>query len=41
MNYEDKLPDKDLAADPEIVISGIDELKHMEENLMSPDKLRG
>lgn len=41
MDYEGKLPDKDLIVDPQIIISGIDELKHMEENLMRPNKLRG
>lgn len=41
MNYDDKLPAKDLQPDPKIVISGIDELKHMEDNLMQPDQLRG
>lgn len=41
MNYEDKLPEQELAYDPEIVVSGIDELKHMEENLMQPENLYG
>jgi len=41
MDYEGKLPARELAHDPEIIISGIDELKHMEDNLMRPDKLRG
>lgn len=41
MDYEDKLPAKDLVVDPNIVISGIDELKHMEDHLMRPDKLHG
>jgi polyphosphate kinase 2 len=41
MDYEHKLPLKELLPDPDIVISGIDELKHMEDNLMRPDKLRG
>jgi polyphosphate kinase 2 len=41
MEYADKLPDEELIPDPEIVISGIDELKHMEEYIMNPDKLRG
>ena len=41
MNYTDKLPDDELHPDPKIIITGIDELKHMEDNLMSPDKLRG
>ena len=41
MDYDHKLSPEELTPDPEIVISGIDELKHMEENLMSPDKLHG
>jgi polyphosphate kinase 2 (PPK2 family) len=41
MEYSDKLPEEDLKPDPEIVISGIDELRHMEENIMHPEKLRG
>lgn len=41
MNYKEKLPLKELAPDPKIVISGIDELKHMEDHLMRPEELRG
>ncbi|MDJ0622426.1 MAG: polyphosphate kinase 2 [Desulfocapsaceae bacterium] len=41
MQYADKLPDEELAYDPEILVSGIDELKHMEENLMEPNNLYG
>jgi polyphosphate kinase 2 len=41
MDYDDKLPNKELIPDPKIVISGIDELKHMEDNLMQPEQLRG
>ncbi len=41
MNYADKLTDKHLTPDPKIVVSGIDELRHMEENLLTPDKLHG
>lgn len=41
MEYKDKLPAKELRSDPSIVISGIDELRHMEENLMQPDELFG
>jgi polyphosphate kinase 2 len=41
MDYEGKISAKALAQDPEILISGIDELKHMEDNLMRPDKLHG
>ncbi len=41
MDYEQKLGLEEITPDPEVVISGIDELKHMEENLMSPEKLHG
>lgn len=41
MDYDDKLPLEELTPDAKVVISGIDELKHMEDNLMQPDKLRG
>lgn len=41
MDYEGKLPAKELAPNPKIVVSGIDELKHMEDNLMHPEKLHG
>jgi polyphosphate kinase 2 len=41
MEYDEKLQADELAPDPEIVVSGIDELKHMEDNLMQPDQLHG
>ena len=41
MDYEDKLPAEELTPDPELVVSGIDELRHMEENLMQPKQLHG
>lgn len=41
MDYDQKLGEKELTPDPEIVVSGIDELKHMEDNLMQPDQLHG
>lgn len=41
MDYDNKLSDKELAVDPKIVVSGIDELRHMEEHLMDPSKLHG
>jgi polyphosphate kinase 2 len=41
MDYADKLPEKELRPDPEIIVSGIDELRHMEENLMQPNSLHG
>jgi polyphosphate kinase len=39
--YEDKLPADELETDAKVVISGIDELKHMEDNLMKPEQLHG
>ncbi len=41
LDYEGKLPADKLAIDPAIVVTGIEELKHMEENLMNPEKLYG
>ncbi len=41
VEYDNKLPRKELATDPKIVISGIDEIKHMERNLFHPEILRG
>lgn len=41
MDYPDKVPDKQLTPDPQIVVSGVDELRHMEENLLTPEKLHG
>ena len=41
IDYEEKLADEELATDPEIIISGIDEISHMERNLFHPDDLRG
>lgn len=41
MDYKGKLPGKELTPDSKIVISGIDEIKHMEDNLMQPSQLRG
>ena len=41
LDYEDKVPESKLTPDPEIVISGIDELKHMEDNLLKPIELPG
>lgn len=41
LDYEGKLSSEELEYDPEIIVSGIDEIHHMEENLMNPDKLRG
>ncbi len=41
LDYADKLPPEELTTDPEIVISGIDEIRHMEKNLLDPKSLRG
>lgn len=41
MEYADKLPAEELQPSTDIIVSGIDELKHMEENLMRPAKLFG
>ena len=41
MEYENKLSAKELTPDPDIVISGIDEIKHMESMLLQPKKLHG
>ena len=41
MTYANKLPEDELQPDPEIIISGIDEIRHMELNLMQPKELRG
>ena len=41
LDYADKLSKKELKPDPEIVISGIEEIKHMEKNLFEPESLRG
>ncbi len=41
MDYRDKLPEDELSPDSKVIVSGIDELRHMEENLMHPDELHG
>jgi polyphosphate kinase len=41
MDYDAKPGPNELTQDPEIIVSGIDELKHMEDNLMQPDQLHG
>lgn len=41
LEYQQKLPAEELQPDPNIVVSGIDEIRHMEEMLMQPDKLHG
>ncbi|MCK5918093.1 MAG: polyphosphate kinase 2 [Cocleimonas sp.] len=41
IDYEGKTDSKSIVPDPKYIISGIDEIQHMEENLMNPDKLYG
>ena len=41
LEYKEKLPEPELRPDPAIVISGIEEIKHMEQNLFSPKALHG
>lgn len=41
MDYDNKLPEDELSPDSSVIISGIDEIRHMEEMLMQPEKLRG
>jgi len=41
LDYKGKISAEELNTDPAVIISGIDELRHMEEHLMQPDKLYG
>ncbi len=41
MDYPDKMDQDKLFPDPEIIISGIDEIQHMEEHLLKPGLLMG
>jgi len=41
MDYDNKIPDEALRPDPKIIVSGIDELRHMEKHLMQPNALHG
>ena len=41
VEYEGKISEKELNPDPEVVISGIDELKYMEDHLLKPGELPG
>ena len=41
IDYGEKMDMEKLTPDPEIVISGIEEIKHMERNLFQPKQLRG
>lgn len=41
LDYVGKTSAKKLRSDPQYIVSGIDEIQHMEANLMHPDKLHG
>ncbi len=41
VDYKDKIPQEELQADPEIVVSGIDEIRFMEDHLMTGVELPG
>lgn len=41
ISYPEKLAAEYFITDPEVLISGIDEIQHMEEHLFKPGKLRG
>ena len=41
LDYKGKIPKKELIPDPKSVISGIDEIKLMEENLLKPGSMPG
>jgi hypothetical protein len=41
VDYKDKAPAETLEVDPDIIISGIDELKMMEDNLLKSKSLPG
>ena len=41
IEYQDKISEEELKVDPDIIVSGIDEIKHMEANLMTGVELPG
>lgn len=41
LDYKGKIPKKELIPDPKVVISGIDEIRLMEENLLKPGSMPG
>jgi polyphosphate kinase 2 len=41
LEYDGKLPPEEMELDPKVVISGIDEIKHMEQHIFTPESLRG
>ena len=41
IKYEGRIPKKELRTDPDILVSGIDEIRYMEEHLLEPYALAG
>jgi polyphosphate kinase 2 len=41
IDYEDKIDDKELQTDPDVLISGIEEIRFLEEHLLKTDDLPG
>lgn len=41
IKYEGRIPKKELRTDPDVLISGIDEIRYMEEHLLEPYALAG
>lgn len=41
IDYKDKIPGKDLQSDSDVLISGIDEIRYMEDNLLTQMELPG
>jgi len=41
VEYKDKISQEELKTDPEIVVSGIDEIRFLEDHLMTPEVLPG
>ena len=41
IDYEDKISEEELRTDPDVLVSGIDEIRFMEEHLLDPTELPG
>jgi polyphosphate kinase 2 len=41
IDYEDKISEEELRTDPDVLVSGIDEIRFMEEHLLEPTELPG
>jgi hypothetical protein len=41
IEYDGKISEKELLTDPEVVVSGIDEIRFLEEHLLAPVELPG